>query len=1389
MPSATWEEMIKSAFDADIDLQVHGYSNTADAQYYNVCGVCFAEVEVDILTGEHEIIRVDLIEDPGRSISPEIDIGQVEGAFIMGVGYWTSEHIVFDPQNGEILTDRTWTYHVPQARDIPQDFQIYLTKKYPSSDAILGMKAIGEPPLCLSVVIPFAMREAIVSARLESGLPANKWFAIVGSNVNANTSLLDFIRGRAGLKGTKYMCKEGGCGACIVAVVRKNSTIMAVNSCMVSVLSCLNWEITTIEEIGNRKKGYHPIQTTLAAYSGSQCGHCSPGWVMAMYSLKESKKSLDMLEIEKSFASNVCRCTGYRPILEAFKTFASDAPKPQDIDIEDLGICQKLQSVCNLRVCHIDEWYIITEKEVEAQTKKIILNDGSIWFRVEELNEIFDVFNTQGITDYMLVAGNTAKGAYPIQRYPRILIDISELPELKTYIVDQNLFIGAGTTLSELKNIWEKVSQQDYFGYLNILNNHLKLVANISIKNLGTVGGNLMIKHQYNDFPSDIFVLLETVGARLTIVFNMTERNTVTMQQFLRLDMTGKIILNVIMPPLNDDFKVVTYKVMPKAQNAHAIVNAGFLYKYNSKDNVVRSARIVYGGLSPIFIRAGGTEKFLVNKNLFQNMTLQSAIGILEKELVVFEKPPQLPALYRKSLALSLFYKSLLSLCPTFKISSQYRSAVIRLNESRPLSVGQQIYTTNPSLYPLNQPLPKIEALAQCSGEAIYTDDELEFPNEVHAAFVLSTVPKGRIDTIDASAALNKPGVIAFYTANDIPGLNSFTVIEDPTDSANEEVFSSGIINYFNQPIGVIVAETQVKANEAAKMVIVRYIDISKPVTDLIQAKLDPNRIQLYKSISAQNKGTDITKVINGSSTIRGQYHFTLETHVCITRPSEDGFEVYSSSQWADAVQLMISRALSIEQNRIYVQVRRVGGGYGVKVSRSTQVAVACCLVSQKLNRPCRFVTPLTVNTKAFGKRFPNNADYTVAVNTEGKIQYLNLNLYEDNGYMINELLVMLAYPNFNNCYDSSCWNYNIYNITTDTAKNTWCRAPGSLESISMCEIIMERISYELNLDPIEVRLVNLDPLTAINNIEMLNDLKVKSDYDIRKTEVLTFNYDNKWKKRGLRFSFMRYKNNDPRYYDFNIAVYHGDGSVTITPGGVEIGQGVNTKAAQLCAHLLNIPLNKVNVAIMNTRTAPNSSVTAGSVTTQFTSIGISKCCKELLNRLQPVMKVLPNGSWEEIIRKAYEMNIDLQVHGFVNDENVINYFVYGVALSEVEVDILTGEYEVVRVDILQDVGQSINPDLDVGQVEGAFTMGLGYWTSENLVYDNCTGELLTDRTWNYYVPQARDIPQDFRIYFRNNSYSPPQIFGAKGSNILFYNFCVKSLYHCLAKIISIQCI
>ncbi|GBP49386.1 Xanthine dehydrogenase [Eumeta japonica] len=751
--------------------------------------------------------------------------------------------------------------------------------------------------------------------------------------------------------------------------------------CMVSVTSCKDWAVTTVEGLGDRAKGYHPIQKTLAEYNGSQCGYCSPGWVMAMYSLLESRHyDLTEQEIEDSFGSNVCRCTGYRPILDAFKSFGKKH-KSEPRDIEDLHLCDKSGRRCSTPCAKSKEdgWCFIKEVE-EPRVLQINLKDGRKWFRVNRVRDIFDVLNGEGYDSYMLVSGNTGKGAYPIFAYPRVLIDISGVKELKVHFIDQNLVVGSGTTLTDLLALLDDVSRQhSEFAYLQNLYEHINLVAHIPVRNLGTIAGNLMVKYRNREFSSDLYLLLETVGAAVTILDRSGTTVHCTPEEFLGVDMSDKVITSVKLPPLSQNYLFYSYKLMARSQSAHAEVNCGLQFYMDRVHSTVQSARIVFGGLSPKFTHAHNAENFLIGKKLFDENVLQDTLKLLDKELIVEEIKAEPSIEYRRKVALGIYYKGILYLCPDNLIKPRYRSGGIDLKMSRPLSKGKQVYDTNPTLWPDNEPMPKVEALIQCAGEAPYSNDEPANKNEVFAAFVTTSVSKGEIERIDPSAALKIPGVLKFFTVKDIPGINSFQSLKISFNFAPEEVLCDGVVKHYDQPLGIIVAETETLANRASKLVEVAYKNTNqKAVYTIKDAKTEPGRVTLLFEFPAFGRGLNVRKVIKGTNNIFGQYHFTMEPQTCVSIPSEDGIKVYVATQWMDSCQMSIAEVLSIEENRINLFVKRMGGAYGCKISRSVQPATACCLVTYLMNRPCRFVMSIEAMMTILGKRLPSTNDFEV---------------------------------------------------------------------------------------------------------------------------------------------------------------------------------------------------------------------------------------------------------------------------------------------------------------------------------------------------------------------------------------------------------------------------
>ncbi|XP_066997187.2 xanthine dehydrogenase [Anabrus simplex] len=1204
----------------------------------------------------------------------------------------------------------------------------------------------------------------------------------VDEDVPVDTSLNTYIRNYANLRGTKAMCHEGGCGACIVNVTWKHpatgETIShAVNSCMVSVYSCNGWAITTVEGIGNKMDGYDRVQTRLMQFNGTQCGYCTPGMVMNMYSLLQGKEPV-MKTVENSFGGNICRCTGYRPILDAFKSLSKDATpelKRKCIDIEELTstkICSKNGLPCE-RKCkeHNSVQCNGIDNVLDTSSDPSIYRQlqGAEWYTLSTIEEVLDILKNIGDEPYMLVAGNTAQGVYRRTVEPKHFININEVKELKTHSIGSNLVLGGNMSLTETMELFYKISveQPDKYGYTSVLADHIDLIANVPVRNTGTIAGNLSIKHQYHEFPSDMFLMLETVGATINIVETSGKATDMYLCDYLKFDMKHKIIKSVTLPPLDSSHHLRTYKIMPRAQNAHAYVNAGFLFKLDPKmeGEIIGRPNILFGGINPNFLHAVNTENALTGKSLFHEDMLKTALKSLDGELKPDHVLPDASPEYRKGLAKALFYKYFLSLA-SHKAKERNRSGGTML--VRPVSSGKQDYQTDKTEWPLNQPIPKVEALVQCSGEAKYVNDTPTIPGELFAAFVLTTVAQGNIVKINPTEALGMKGVVAFFGAQDIPGLNSFTSpmligLDEP-----EEIFCSGEVRYAGQPLGIIVAETQLVAQKAAKLVTVEYENVKKPVLTIRDAlnsgdasrMLEKGKIEPSDpSAKALSKHT-----IKGSFEIGGQYHYTMETQTCLCVPLEDGMDVYPSCQWMDLTQIAISQALAVSENSININVRRLGGAYGAKISRATHVASACAVAAHALNRPVRFILSIEDNMKSMGKRFACACDYEVGVDDDGVIKYMDTTIYENSGFCFNESVSALTIHHFTNCYDSSTWAVKGVAVRTDLPSNTYCRAPGTTEGIAFIENIMEHIGKVLNKDPVQVRLNNMkkenNPLP-----QLISDLKKSSDYEERILTVEEYNKENRWKKRGIAIVPMNYP--FPFWGNFHamVSIYGADGTVAVTHGGIECGQGLNTKVLQVCAYTLKIPLEAVSVKPSNNFIAPNGMVTGGSIASEACAYATMMCCKELLKRLEPLKEKLKNPTWKELVAEAYKESVNLSAsYMFTAKDDVKPYNIWGVTIAEIEVDILTGQQQILRVDLLEDVGVSLSPEVDVGQVEGAFVMGLGYWLMELLVYNPDNGELLTNRTWTYKPPGAKDIPIDFRTYFRRNSTNPTGVLRSKAT-------------------------
>lgn len=678
-----------------------------------------------------------------------------------------------------------------------------------------------------------------------------------------------------------------------------------------------------------------------------------------------------------------------------------------------------------------------------------------------------------------------------------------------------------------------------------------------------------------------------------------------------------------------------------------------------------------------------------------------------------------------------------------------------------------QDYKTTPARWPLGEPVGKYEGLQQTSGEAHYIGDMATMPGELWAAFAVAERVHCTIGRLDAAPALAEPGVRFFYAASDIPGVNSFTPLTEYTPLHEKLFLAVGDEVQFNgQPVGLVLADTFELANRAATLIQITYVATSRlaavartlfgrPPTDI---RPTIHEVQLASSHTATLPTAD-SLPISGRFEIAGQYHYTLETQTAVCRPNADhstSLDVRCSTQWADFTQIAIADLLALPHHQVQLTVPRLGGAYGAKISRATLVGCAAALGAHLSRRPVRFVMQLEANMRSIGKRFGLLADYSVAADRRsGRVLRCQCTYAQDAGCSLNEPVAETTLLTIPNVYDTRAgWTLAGRMVQTDAASNTFCRAPSTLEGVALVETIMEHIAASTGVQPLAVRLANMradSPMRA-----MAAEFVAEVRFDGRRQECDRYNAAHRWRKRGLALVPLRwplaYAGVMPAY----VAVYHADGTVVVAHGGVECGQGVNTKVAQVVAGVLAVPLGAVRVRPLDTVLAANGFMTASSCTSEMACFAAKRSCEEILRRMAAVRPHMKAGyTWQELVAECHERQIDLRETYQFTEADLRPYDIYGISACEVEVDVLSGVFQLRRVDLWEDVGESISPLVDVGQVEGAFVMGIGYWCTEELVYDRADGRLLTDRTWTYKPPGALDIPVDFRVKFVRNGPDP----------------------------------
>ena len=1228
-------------------------------------------------------------------------------------------------------------------------------------------------------------------------------------DITAATSLAIFLRTKTPLRGTKISCHEGGCGACTVALTymdpATNQTMTrSVNSCLRPLYSCHGMEITTIEGIGGHGAPYHAIQQRLADASGTQCGYCSPGMVMALYSFLSKNPTATQLEIEQEFDGNLCRCTGYRPILEAFKSFGSDAKEPhcKKEGCKRQGLFTDIEEMVPIHTKTHPEYShknpVLPQKKLSKQKTAVVSDSDIDWIDCSteaDICKYLPQFVAQG-KKVMLVGGRTSLGIYsgapgylPNQQY-NVMLNIAPIPSLRGISQGPTgIMVGAMVPISTLIDFLAAVKPWAGAVHLPRAIAHLNRIAGNAIRNAGTVAGNLMIAQQ-NTFQSDLAIVMMGLGANLIVVSADTGTKTsMDMPTFLASGGSAfatKYIASINIPWATANETFQSYKIAVRQVMSHAIINCAFRVAVDPTTLTVTSQpTIAYGGIFPKQQRLTALETAMVGQKINDPTVFQSLVTQLQG-LVASLDPSQGRTEYRKSQAINFFYKWYLSLQPALP-STLSTGMVPWLTRS--LTQASQAFQPDPAEYPVSKGMPKLEAIAQTSGEAIYTDDITLPQGCLHAAMVLAPAGNCTFDpkAIDISAAQQMQGFIAFYSSLDA----------DPTANATAtaglgEVFCSGTVLFASQVVGVVIADTAVNAKLCAAAVVVPVTDVKISLLttqDCVNANsFWPESVWPKPAVVG-----DVTKgfassqnVVEGVLVLGGQQHFHLESHVTLAIPTEgDGLSLHSACQGPGLVLRAAATFTGTIMSKVEVTTKRCGGGFGGKIANPTQSAAIAAFAAKKLQMPVSILVDMQDTMRTLGSREDYYIPYKIGFNNDGSIIAIQATVNSNAGCQPNGcgFSAMIFLEVCDNCYKIPNWSVTAPVAKSNIPVSQSTRGPGWISATYVAERFIARVASETKLTLDTVRAKNFysrgdatikgNILTYYNMPIIYAQLQESASYAQRQADVAAYNVANKWTKRGIviqpaRFPISFHHGGAPSEFQTHVSVYP-DGTVIVQHGGIEIGQGINTKVAQAAALALGCDLGLITVAATNTRALPNiHSVTGGSVTSEMCCDSILACCRRLSKRLAPYRQnnAVP---WNQAVGSAFAEGVNLSEQGYGSeplpaDSTVWNYNSYSAIVTEVLVDCLSGQYEVLRADILFDCGISLNPTIDIGQVEGGFLMGQGVFLQEQIARDPTTGLNLTAGTWEYKPPSAYDLPEVFNVTLLRNAPNPRGILGSKAT-------------------------
>jgi xanthine dehydrogenase large subunit len=1180
---------------------------------------------------------------------------------------------------------------------------------------------------------------------------------VVVDNVDATATTLSQWLRKTGRTGTKEGCAEGDCGACTVLVSDVDHAgtpvLRAASSCIALLSAMAGRAVVTVEGLEGADGTLHPVQVAMVAHSGSQCGYCTPGFVMAMTEAYERFPRMgdNRVDICAQLDGNICRCTGYRPIRAAALAALRARSSPADL----VGIGRTT----------------LTPANGALSVEPVDVVSGGRFVRPTSLQELLRLRAAH--PEARMLGGATEIGVQLRKQLvvAPMLIATEGVAELRR--IDETAdawIVGGAATLTCLGEALASSSAAPAGGILRML----RVFASRPIRNRATLAGNVATASPIGDMPPVLLAL----DADVVLASVRGERRVPIDAFFVGYRKTAmapdEIVRNIVVPKRFAGARTHfdTLKVSKRRDLDIAIVAAAFRVDLDGND-IVTTARLAYGGVAATPARAVKAEALLIGRQWQSD--IEDVLAALEREFTPIDDV-RAGKEYRRALVASMFLR-------------WWTGARDEVHEDPAFAgafVGDVLWPTDVG----SRSLSHDSARGHVTGAAWYVDDVAQRRPMLDMWPVTVPYARARILARDATKARLMPGVVAVLFSEDIPGHNDVGAVR------KDEPLLAGPghdVSFHGHPVALVVADTIENARRAAAAVVVDVEPL--PAIIGIAAAAAARSFHTEPHVIARGDAAHALSLsrhrMSGELHIGGQEHFYIETHAAFAeRGEDDEMQIWSSTQHPSEIQAVVSHVLHLPRNKIVVTSPRMGGGFGGKETQGNTWAALTALASWHTRRPVRVQLDRDVDMQLTGKRHPFHARFEVGFDDDGRVTALDVRLTSDGGWALDlsEAILDRALFHLDNAYFFENVRLEGRVAKTHVTSHTAFRGFGGPQGMLVVEDIMGRVAQRLRLDGSAVRARNFYAPTGQSTPygQAVNDHRVNrmwtrlhdsASLASRRAQVDAFNATSAHAKRGLAVTPVKFGISfTTSFLNQAGALVHiyRDGTIQVNHGGTEMGQGLHTKVLGIVMRELDVPADAVRIMRTATDKVPNTSATAASSGADLNGAAVKVACESLRARLHAVAARMGEGPFAflDVVEAAYLMQTSLSSTGYYRTPDIgydkkagrgkpFHYFAYGVAAAEVELDGHTGMKRVRRVDILHDVGDSLNPGIDRGQIEGAFIQGMGWLTAEELKWTP-EGRLLTHSASTYQVPTFSDVPAIFKVELLTDATQHDVVHGSK---------------------------